>query len=277
MFKFITQKPLWINILVLIVLVTLLVLVFFGSLDFITKHGKYEKVPSVIGQSIDAAKKVLESKGFEVIIQDSIYIDSFPRLSVTRQSPEGNATVKVNRTIFLTINRAQPPLVEMPNLVGFSIRNAQMYLENLGLRLGDTTYRPDIAKNAVLEQLYQGTTVAAGTKVFMGSSIGFTLGNGVGDEEMQVPDLLGKQFGSVKSLLNERSINFTAVYDVDVTDSAAAYVYKQRPEKYGPSADGQKHYNVIKPGQSIDIYLSIRPYVADSTKAPAELSMPSQP
>ena len=129
MFKFITQKPLWINVLVVIVMATLMVLLFFGSLDTLTKHGQYEKVPAVVGKNVSEATKILEAKGFEVEILDSIYIDSFPRLSVTRQSPESNATVKVNRTIYLTINRAQPPLVEMPNLVGFSIRNAQMYLE----------------------------------------------------------------------------------------------------------------------------------------------------
>ena len=183
MFKFITQKPLWINVLTAVTLMTLLVLIFFGSLDYITKHGDYQKVPAVIGQDLNAATRLLQSKGFEVEVQDSIFVDSLPRLSVTRQTPEGNSTVKANRTIYLTINRAMPPLVEMPNLVGFSIRNAQMYLENLGLHLGDTTYRPDIAKNAVLEQLYEGKIITTGTKIFMGSTISFVLGNGIGDQE----------------------------------------------------------------------------------------------
>ncbi len=275
MFKFITQKPLWINVLTAITLMTLLVLFFFGSLDYITKHGDYQKVPSVLGKDLNSATKILQSKGFEVEVQDSIYIDSLPRLSVTRQTPEGNSTVKANRTIYLTINRAFPPLVEMPNLVGFSIRNAQMYLENFGLHLGDTTYRPDIAKNAVLEQRYEGNIIAAGTKVFMGSTISFVLGNGIGDQEMQVPDLLGKKYSDISSILHNMNVNSTAAFDADVIDSANAYVYRQRPEKFGPSADGKKHYNVIKPGQNIDIFLSVKPYVADTTIAPQDLSMPN--
>ena len=176
MFKFLTQKPLWINILVAIGLFMLLIFIFLGSLDFITKHGSNVTVPSVIGKNLEAAKKILEAKGFEVEVQDSVFIDSLPRLTVTRQTPDENATVKVNRIIFLTINRALPPLVEMPNLIGFSIRTAQMYLENLGLHLGDTTFRPDIAKNAVLEQLYQGAPITSGTKIYMGSTISFVLG-----------------------------------------------------------------------------------------------------
>lgn len=264
MFTYFTRRPLWVNILVVIVLAALLILVFFASLDYITNHGQYEKVPSVLGKNIDAARKVLEDKGFEVEIQDSLYIDTLPKLAVIRQSPEENATVKVNRTIYLTINRAQPPLVEMPNLVGFSLRNAQMYLENLGLHMGDTSYRPDIAKNAVLEQLYNGMPIKSGTKIFMGSTISFVLGNGIGDEEIGVPDLINKQYRQVQSLLRGLNINYTPVFDPNVVDSANAYVIRQNPPKVSVFGNGEKRFNVIRPGQTIDIWLGTQP-VADST------------
>ena len=259
MFKFITHRPLWVSIVVVLILTTLLILVFFGSLDFLTKHAEYEKVPSIVGKNVDEARRQLEAKGFEVEIQDSLYIDTFPKLAVIKQTPEGEATVKVNRTIYLTINRAQPPLVEMPNLVGFSLRNAQMYLENLGLHLGDTTFRPDIAKNAVLEQLYNSEPIKGGTKIFMGSTISFVLGNGIGNLDVGVPDLMGKQYNQARSMLRSMDINFTPVFDADVTDSAHAYVTRQNPTKYGQSSDGTRRYNRIKPGQTIDIWLSTEP------------------
>lgn len=240
MFKFITHKPLWVNMLVVVGLSVLLILVFFGSLDYLTKHGKYEKVPHIVGKNIDAARKILEDKGFEVEIQDSLYIDTIPKLAVIKQNPESDASVKVNRTIYLTINRAQPPLVEMPNLVGFSLRNAQMYLENIGLHLGETTYRPDIAKNAVLEQLYNGQPIKSGAKIFMGSTIGFVLGNGVGNLEMTVPDLMGKRYTQVRSLLRGVDINFTPVFDPDVSDTPNSYVTRQNPQKFSQSSSGEK-------------------------------------
>ncbi|MFN3301263.1 MAG: PASTA domain-containing protein, partial [Sediminibacterium sp.] len=76
MFKFITEKPLWVNILTGIGLILMLILLFFGSLDWITGYGKFEKVPNVAGQHILAAQKMLEDKGFEVVILDSVYIDT---------------------------------------------------------------------------------------------------------------------------------------------------------------------------------------------------------
>jgi beta-lactam-binding protein with PASTA domain len=241
------------------------VLLFFGSLDYITKHNQYEKVPSVVGKNVDAARKVLEAKGFEVEIQDSLYIDTFPRLGVIKQSPEGDATVKVNRTIYLTLNRAQPPLVEMPNLVGFSLRNAQMYLENLGLRLGDTTYRPDIAKNAVLEQLYQGQSIKTGTKIYMGSAISFVLGSGITDMEMAVPNLINKTYSEARSIMRNMNLNFTPVIDMNVRDTAGSYVNRQSPSRYTVSG-GERRVNTIKPGQNIDLWLGSSPVVVDSAK-----------
>ena len=81
--------------------------------------------------------------------------------SVLKQVPEGDELVKINRTVYLTINRHVPPMVEMPNIVGFSFRNAEMALKNMGLRIGDTTYVTDFAKNSVLEQHYHnGGTIS---------------------------------------------------------------------------------------------------------------------
>jgi beta-lactam-binding protein with PASTA domain len=259
------------------VLSALLVLLFFGSLDYITKHDSTVQVPSVVGKNIEAARDLLEAKGFEVQIQDSLYIDTLPKLAVIKQSPGGNATVKVNRTIYLTINRAQPPLVEMPNLVGFSLRNAEMYLENLGLHLGDTSFRPDIAKNAVLEQLHNGQPIKAGTKISMGSPISFVLGNGIGDLEIAVPALMGKQYSQVKYLLRSLNLNYTPVFDQDVTDQENSYVTRQSPQKYGENSNGERYLNRIKPGQTIDIWLSINPPVTDTTGTGADAPVEEEP
>jgi beta-lactam-binding protein with PASTA domain len=98
-------------------------------------------------------------------------------LAVIKQSPEADAVVKAGRTVYLTVNRAIAPEVEMPSLIGFSIKSAQMMLQSLNLKLGDTSYKPDIARNAVLEQLYNGNIIKQGTKIPMGSTIDFVLGS----------------------------------------------------------------------------------------------------
>ncbi|HEY4877052.1 MAG TPA: penicillin-binding protein, partial [Puia sp.] len=61
MFKFITGKPLWVNILAGAATLFLLLLLFLGSLQIITSHGKEMKIPAVTGMSVDNARKTLES------------------------------------------------------------------------------------------------------------------------------------------------------------------------------------------------------------------------
>ena len=102
----------------------LLVFLFLQALSLITKHGDYLTVPSLIGKNTNEAIQLLESKGFEVMIQDSIFTDTVARGTVIKQLPDANATVKVNRIVFLTVNRFTPPMILMPKLEGLSLRFA---------------------------------------------------------------------------------------------------------------------------------------------------------
>src|SRR3954466_11034549 len=142
MFKSITSRPLWFNILTGILLAAVLFIVFILSLNWITKHGEAKTVPAVTGKNINDIEKQLNDNGFSTVVQDSVYYDSLPPGVVVKQVPDAGAVVKVNRTVYVTINRFTPPDIGMPNLVGFSFRNAELQLANLGLKLGDTSYRP---------------------------------------------------------------------------------------------------------------------------------------
>lgn len=243
--------------LAVLVLVLLIILFFFAIIGWLTKHNEYEKVPAVVGLSVDQATGVLEEKGFDVEIQDSVYIDTAARLSVIRQSPEADATVKANRTIYLTINRAVPPLTTVPNMVGFSFRSAEMMLNSLGLKLGDTTYKPDIAKNSVLEQLLDGKPIEPNTKVPMGSVISFVLGSGLGSAEMNVPGaVIGMTLGEAKAYLATMNINIGAIVPAELAGNDEAFVYRTNPPQYSEPTPGQRIQNKIRPGQLLDLYVS---------------------
>ena len=252
MFRFLTSKPLWINILAGFVLLVVLLLLFLGSLDIITHHGKTMKIPSVVGQAVDQARKTLESQGFEILIQDSIYNDTVPPLQVIKQFPEADNLVKVNRTVYLTINRAVAPEIDMPNLISMTFRNAEMVLRRYGLKLGDTVFKPDFARNSVLDQQYKGESIKPGTKIQQGTEITLVLGNGVGNEFI-VPVLFGLSYREARSALSETGLIVGSVVpDDDVKDTMGAYVYRQNPDRF----DNEKQLNHIRQGQIIDIWLS---------------------
>lgn len=252
MFKFLSNRPLWFHIILALGLVFIVLFLFVLSLDLITRHGESSTVPNVTGKKLGDVQSILDKKGFVVVVQDSVFYDSLPRGMVLRQVPEADEVVKVNRTVYVTINRFIPPDVEVPKLNGLSYRNAEMVIRNMGLRIGDTTFRTDFAKNTVLEVLYQGRTLLPGAKIKMGTPIDLVIGSGVGDEAILVPKLMGMTYEEARALLDAQGIILGApVFDANVRDSAGAFVYRQRP---APSTIDGKRLS-MRAGQMIDIWL----------------------
>ena len=260
MFQFITKRPLWMNLIAGFILMVILLFLLSISLSPLTRHGKNKTVPNVVGKTFDEAKKILDDNGFDIEVSDSIYSDTIPKGAVLRQVPEGNSVVKISRTVYLTINRNVPPLVEMPNLIDFSLRSAELSLKNMGLRVGDTSYVEDFARNTIREQHYHnGDIIPPGTKIPQGTSIDLVLANGGGTVTFTVPNLIGMTFGKAKEFLGENGLTFLSVMtDGAVIDTANAYIVWQDPPRVGE--DGKRI--TIKSGQSMNVRLSmIRPNI----------------
>jgi beta-lactam-binding protein with PASTA domain len=224
------KKPLWYNILVGIGAFLFLFLLIFFSLGLITGNGKTEKVPSVVGLDINAAKHNLTALGFDVVVQDSIYVDTLARTAVLRQTPESDEVVKKGRTVYLTINRVLAPQIEMPNLVGFSLQSAITYLKVLGLRMGPITLQPDKNKNVVLDQLVNGVRIAPGAKIASGTIISLFVGDGTLSVLEEVPDVVGLTVGNARSLIESAGFVVGNISSgVAIQDTASAFVIAQDP------------------------------------------------
>ena len=79
MFKFITNKHFWVNLVAAIVIALLILFLVLKMLGLLTKHGAYLKVPAVVGMNTKEAIKLLEKEGFDVYIQDSVFTDTAKR------------------------------------------------------------------------------------------------------------------------------------------------------------------------------------------------------
>jgi beta-lactam-binding protein with PASTA domain len=268
MIKYITSRPLWFNILIAIGGVFLLLVIFILLLGVITRHGKSKTIPYVVGKNINDVEKQLSDAGFQTVIQDSVYYDSIPPGVVIKQVPDADAVVKVNRTVYVIINRFVAPDISMPNIIGYSLRNAQYTLESLGLKLGDTTSRVDFAKNTVLEMSFNGNQVKAGDKIKVGSKIDLVIARGKGDEEITVPQLIGLQVADARVLLEQYGLNLGAIVkNPDVTDIDNAWIYRQEP---------MPNTGRIRAGQLIDVWAQTEKPVTDSTQGQQPPQPPQQ-
>lgn len=252
------KKPLWVNVLAGIGVVLFLLILFFFSLGWITGNGKTEKVPNVVGLDVSAAQKNIKALGFDVVLQDSIYVDTLARNGVLRQTPEADEVVKKGRTIYLTINRVIAPQVDMPNLIGFSLKSAQTYLKVLGLRIGSINLVTNRNKNVIIDQLVGGNPIAPGTKISSGTMINFTVGDGGTSIGIEVPDLIGLTVQMAKSTMEGLGLIVgNIISSAVIQDTANAYVIQQTPNSFSAQLDslGMPIKNVTIQGGSIDLII----------------------
>lgn len=206
-----------------------ILLIAFFSLRYYTKHGEGLEVPELKGLSLAQAVTKLEDLGLRYEV-DSVYIMDKPPGIVTDQDPDANTFVKGNRTIYLTINTAQAPNVKFPDIENKSLREAKALLESYRLKVGDTTYKPDVAKDVVLEAFFGGQPIKASEVLPTGSVINLTLGDGRGNEDVELPNLTGLTIDEAKFSLRGAMLTLgTITYEGGIIDTAEAVIVTQFP------------------------------------------------
>lgn len=231
--KIFLRKQFWkINLYGIIVYFILFIFLLLG-LNVYTHHGKSFPVPDFKGLTPDRVQEIADSRGLFVEIMDSTFIPYLKKGSVIDQHPKPGINVKEKRTIFLTVNALNQVKVKMPNIVGVSYRQGKSTLEGRGLKIGKLIYRPDFAKNNILNQMFNGKEISPGTMIEKGQFVDLTLGNGLGRTTSKIPNLHKFSYNRVISEINDAYFNVGIItYDATVktyNDTMNALVWKQRP------------------------------------------------
>ena len=221
-------------------------------LNTVTHHGQTIEVPDLTSMSVEEASRVASRNHLRTEVTDSIYVRRMEKGAVYSQNPKAGSLVKKGRRVMLTINATRAKKVTMPNLVGFSMRQAKAELNSRGLALGKLIYVNDIATNNVLRQIYHNREIRPGTQVDAGSEIDLQVGLNPSDNMTYIPNVKGMKYLRAVDAVHESSLNLgQVVFDKTVknySDSLAATVYKQTPA--GSNAP-------ILMGSDVTIYLSL--------------------
>jgi len=254
--KFLTSKTFVINLLIALVLLIIIYLSVVYSIESYTQHGESVTVPDFTNLTLHDAQEMAQSNELKVIITDTTYSEETERGLIAAQIPEMESKVKAGRTIYLTINSTSAEMVSMPDFRGASLRQANADAIIYGLKIGELTYVPDIAKNNVLEQKLNGNDILPGTKIERGSYIDLVLGMGLSNEKVFIPLLLNKTLNAADSMLKAKYLNTGAkFFDESISnleDSTTAIIYKQQPEPFSKN---------FKPGDFVDLW-----FTKDSSK-----------
>ena len=220
-----------VNVLLAVGVVVVVFMIIIFGLGIYTRHGTGVPVPQLKGLQADKAISILKDQGFDVKI-DSVYVLDQTPGSVIEQDPDAGTNVKESRTIYLTVVTRLAPPITMPDLEPYTYREAIATLANYGLKVGDTTYKSDIARDRILEMRFGGQPIKAGTKIPKGSRIDLVLGNGEGASEVDIPDLLNQDLDAAKFVIKNGGLTVgTITYQGPITDSTSLVVVSQSPMK----------------------------------------------
>ncbi|MEX2591910.1 MAG: PASTA domain-containing protein [Anditalea sp.] len=236
------------NILIILgVLITFLFLFFQWYLPNYTHHGQTITVPDLEGFHYDELSNYLGERNLKLeVTPDSGYVEEVKPLHVLKQNPKPGAKVKQDRKIYITLNAENAPVVAMPNLINTLLKNAQEILSNFGLVRGDIVYVPDIGINVVLEQKYRGRPIKEGMEISKGSQIDLIVGDGLGNQTLSIPNLVGMDEVEAEFLIIGSGLRMGSATYVSTDTVPKGTIVQQFP----PSG------NNAKTGEVIDLWIS---------------------
>ena len=221
------------NLILALVYIAVLVAGVTIGLAFFTNHNKEIEVPDFTTLSVKDAAQLAESVGIRVEVTDSVYVRRMEGGAVFSQNPAAGSRVKKNRLIRLTTNAVNAKQVSMPNLVGYSMRQAKAELSSKGLNLGKLIYVSDMATNNVLKQQYRGKDIKTGTMIDSGSEVDLVVGLSDTDNQTRVPNVVGMKYNRAVDAVHDNSLNVArTTFDDSVqnyNDSLNAVVFRQSP------------------------------------------------
>lgn len=222
------------NIIWAVVFILGVILLSFASIGILTHHGQALEVPDLTNMNLREAEYNAGLASMRVEVSDSVYIRRMGRGLVYSQNPKPGAKVKSGRLIRLTINSVVPKKVLMPDLVGYSMRQAKAELASRGLALGRLIYVRDMATNNVLRQLCGNYEIEPGTPVESGSRVDLVVGLSYENNKTLIPSVSGLKYLRAVDVIQDNSLNVRRlVFDKSIrsyADSVDAVVRRQYPE-----------------------------------------------
>jgi len=262
--RILASPRVWMHIALIVVFIGLTVFLVMSWLSHYTRHGETITVPELKGKSLNEVARILQNNDLVFEVTDSVYADQVDRGVVVTQTPHSGKAVKKGRTVFLTVNSMLPEMVEVPDLMGKSLRIAVPILEITGLKLKSLEYQPDEScTDCVIGVKNDGDEIEAGSQIRKGAEVTVVLGL-QSKEETSVPNLLGMQYRDAQDIILGQSLNVGQVLLCTgcetSDDTASAYVINQIPDEGDDT----------KLGAYVDVFLTTDSASASTLQTPVD-------
>ncbi|WP_198533894.1 Stk1 family PASTA domain-containing Ser/Thr kinase [Streptomyces odonnellii] len=160
--------------------------------------GQFTRVPSLLGQTEQEAKRRLADAGLEARVTKD-FSETFDRGTVMRSDPAPLARIRGDGPVTLVVSRG-PETVRVPDLTGMPLAQARRALTKAGLAAGVVSREFD-------EQTAQGSVLSsapeAGTSVRPDSGVALVVSKG---SPVDMPDVTGESVDDATAELEEAGL-----------------------------------------------------------------------
>jgi beta-lactam-binding protein with PASTA domain len=230
----------------LLIFGAILFLIFVLILPFYTRHNEEVKVIDITNLDIDQAKELLNNLGLKMQVTDTTYNPGKKPGVVIEQTPKKDARVKPNRTIYVTVNSDEAPMVALryEQVITLSLEQVERRFKSLDLKVGRKKYVPGRPENTISavyldgKLLFKEVNQSKGERkptesqsIPKGAVLDLDLYKGQDAELMEVPNLLCKTYEEASIIIqsNEFYVGNLKLSASVKKDTANAYVVRQSP------------------------------------------------
>lgn len=183
-----------------------------------TKHNKTVEVPDMSKMEVSVAMLKLRDLDLKFEIDSSRYDSTRSPYAVLDYYPLSGSVVKLGRRIYLKSNPSTWRDVIMPDLINKSKRIAYTKLQILGLKVGDTIYEKDAAKDVILRVMYNNREIKPGAKLPKYSWVDLVIGRGL-ESNVHTPSYLEMTLENAKQLIRQNFFEVGSIIYQKPSDS----------------------------------------------------------
>lgn len=193
----------------------------------VSKGPQQVRVPRVDGRDLATAREEIKAAGLTPGTVTQAFSDGVPRGQVISTDPAGGTDRAPGTPVTITVSRGAP--VDVPDVIGSSVADAQQALEDAGLKVvlaPGKVYSDEADKDTVAVE-----SPGAGDRAGTGDTVTITVSKG--QQQFDVPDVTGKSKNDAKQILQDAGFD-VRVISVFFGDT----VFSQSPDGGGQAPKG---------------------------------------
>jgi len=180
-------------------------------------------VPEVVGRQLKEAVFILSKSELSVRVVGKRFSANVPEDVVISQIPPPGTRVRKGRTIELVVSGGAR-LLAVPSLVGMKVREAKLYLSQIGVKVLNITH--------VCSRLPQDEVIAqdppAGSEIRRDEGVNLLVSSGPRVLKLMVPDLRGKKVEDAVNFIKKIPLSISMIKE-QVSPEKEGIVISQSP------------------------------------------------